>query len=534
MRVDPMPGEITKPGEECGVPREVAYPAPEYTTLPPEYPAMPPEEATIPPEYTPGGRRVRLRQGNTPRNGRFAEDAARRAEEAESEEKRKRRVRKQLLRTFAAPVAAVIAAVAVVFASFGYDPLSGSPGTGLSGEAVPGGGGTDTKIPAGGTPTPVVSDATPTPMMPVATPTGGPTPTPTPELLIGAEGNTFAVPVTWTMIHAEAPNGVVFDSSLTDGDPMDEVLAWLATWNGRLDKSSMTTKRVFLGYLLAEGTLPIGDLDDPASLYIFSGTMYSVYREDIYYKAEAGTGDSTPEQTPTPTPVVEDTSFPTLPNPDPDTEGAYAWNGNGDPEEYILIANADGSSSFLVSGSGIGGTIMDVPGAVYDAATNTLTLTNCNLYMMEVNLMGNSFTINLVGDNHVGQIKMWGAMYAGSLTLTGTGTLTLNEDRSFPIGLIMNAEASTSALLVDRGIKVDVYGDVAVIVGATSLDQGIYCRTGVEMTGGQCRRGEYSQYLTTYVTLADAYTSLGTFYDYAVVDDDGVPVSEVHFTDPDR
>lgn len=529
MRVDPVPVEITKPAEEYGVPQEIAYPAAEDSPLPPEYPAMPPEIATLPPEYTPSSRQVQVRRGNTPRNGRFAKDEARIAEEEESTANRERRVRRQqLLRTFAAPVVAVVATVAVVFASFGYDPLSGSPGTGLSGEAVPGGPGgkgSDTKTPVGGTPTP---------MMPVATPTGGPTPTPTPKLLVGAEGNTFAVPVTWTMIHAEAPNGVVFDSSLTDGDPMDEVPAWLATWNGRLDMSSMTTKKVFLGYMLAEGTVPIGDLDDPASLYIFSGTMYSVYREDIYYKAEAGTGESTPEQTPTPTPLVEDTSFPTLPNPDPDTEGAYAWNGNGDPEEYILIANADGSSSFLVSGSGIGGTITDVPGAVYDAATNTLTLTNCNLYMMEVNLMGNSFTINLVGDNHVGQIKMWGAMYAGSLTLTGTGTLTLNEDRSFPIGLIMNAEASTSALLVDRGIKVDVYGDVAVIVGATSLDQGIYCRTGVEMTGGQCRRGEYSQYLTTYVTLADAYTSLGTFYDYAVVDDDGVPVSEVHFTDPDR
>ena len=281
MRVDPVPAEITKPAEEYGMPQEITYPAPEDATLPPEYSAMPPEIATLPPEYTPSNRQVQVRQGNTPRNGRFAKDEARIAEEAESTANRKRRARRQLLRTFAAPVAAVVATVAVVFASFGYDPLNGSPGTGLSGEAVPGspgGKGSDTKTPAGGTPTP---------MMPVATPTGGPTPTP--KLLVGAEGNTFAVPVTWTMVHAEAPNGIVMDSSLTDGDPTDEVLTWLKTWNGRLDKSSVTTKEVFLGYLLAEGTVPIGDLDDPASLYIFSGTMYSVYREDIYYKAEAGT-----------------------------------------------------------------------------------------------------------------------------------------------------------------------------------------------------------------------------------------------------
>ena len=512
MRVDPMPGEITKPGEECGVPREVAYPAPEYTALPPEYPAMTPETSEVPPEYDTGGRRMQVRRGNTPRAGRTeTENAARLAEEAEDRAKRSR-ARRQLLRSFAAPVAAVIATVAVVFASFGYDPLGGGSDTGLYGEAGPGGKGV----------------GTPTPQLPVPTPTGGPTPTPTPKLLVGGEGNSYASPVTWTMIHAEAPNGIILDSSLTAGDPMNEVLAWLATWNGSLDKSSMTSKKVFLGYLLGENALPVGDLDDPASLYVVGGEMYAVYREDIYYKAVPGTAAVTP------TPKTGD-GFPSLPNPDPDTEGQYAWNPAGAPEQYIMIAGTDGQNYYPVSGAGIGAPITNYPGAVYDAATNTLTLTDCSIEWMEVNLMGNSFTINLVGDNHIGQLKMWGAMYAGSVTLAGTGTLKVNENRNYPIGIVMNAEASPSALLVDRGIQVDVYGDVAIVVGATSLEKGIYCRNGVVMTGGECVRGDYASYITMYVTLANQYSGDDVaYYDYAVADSDGVPSNEVHFTDPNR
>ena len=530
MRVDSIPAEISKPAEECGMPREIVYPAPEY-------PAMTPETPAVPPECDTGGRQTGLRRGNTPRASRLeAEKDARAAAEAESSAKRERRKRMQLLRTFVAPVAATIATVAVVFASFGYDPLGGSTGTGLYADAEsgekpggsPGGKGSDSdaKAPTG----------TATPTIAITTPIPGPV-TPTPELLHGSEGAmSYAVPVTWTMIHVEAPNGVVFDTSMTDGDPMPEALSWVASWGGSSDLTQTDKKRMFLGYMLSDDAIPIGDMDYLDNLYLAAGTIYAVYREDIYYKA--GFGSGTPAASPTPTPVTPpfvDTSFPTLPNPDPDTAGNYAWNPNGDPEQFICILGTDDSYSYLVSGAAIGAPITEYPGAEYDASTNTLTLTNCTIQMIEVNLMGNSFTINLVGDNRIGQLRMWGAMYAGSVTLTGTGTLKVNEDRGYPIGIIVNGEVSPSALLVDRGIQVDVYGDVAIIVGATSLEKGIYCRTGVVMTGGECRSGEYSQYITTYVTLADQYSgSSEPLYDYAVVDDSGVPVNEVHFTDPDR
>lgn len=70
-----------------------------------------------------------------------------------------------------------------------------------------------------------------------------------------------------------------------------------------------------------------------------------------------------------------------------------------------------------------------MPDAWYDISTNTLTLDNFTGEVLEVNLMGNGFTINLIGENHLDELIMWGAGYGGSVTFTGTGSLTLNEDR---------------------------------------------------------------------------------------------------------
>ena len=544
MRTDFMPDEFGKPAEEFQIPREIAFPAPEC-------PAMTPETAAAPPEYDTGGQRLRARAGNTPRIGRHeaAEEARLEAEAvATAEARRARNHRRQLIKTIMAPVAATVAVVAIVFASFGFDPLKLdvlNDRAGAVGYSNAGDPGDTPDIVA--TPTPKGGETTPT--LPTATPAGGPTPSPTPKLLYGAEGNTFASPVTWTMIHAEAPNGTVFDSSLTDGDPMSEVTEWLATWNGSLDTSSRTVDRVFLGYLLDDNAIPVGDLDDPASLYVPGGGLYVVYREDVYYKAVAGSATPADTPTPTPTTAVADVDFPTLPNQDPDFSGTSTF---GNSEVFIsALLPGESTDRYLISGDdwvdGINES-SEIPGISYDTRTNTLTLENCTLSRLVTNVMGNGFKIKLVGDNHIGTLLVWGFYYGGSLTLTGDGTLTINEDRTNNIGLLLNAELSDTALMIERGIDVNVYGtDAAIIIGRTTLEQSVYYHSGTVLSGGEFVNGAFltHDHLVrdedgNYVgwiqgTIDELRATTGeTSYDSLAVDENGNMATELHFTDPDR
>ena len=544
MREFFIPDEIRKPPAEDGMPREIAFPAPEC-------PAMTPETAAAPPEYETGGQRRRVSTGNTPRIGRFetAEETGNAAEAAAAAEaRRERQHRRQILKSFFAPVTSTVAAVAIVFASFGFDPLkldvlndrAGAVGYSNAGDPD------DTPVIVA-TPTPKGGGTQPD--YPTVTPAGGPTPSPTPKLLYGAEGNTYASPVTWTMIHAEAPNGTVFDSSLSGGDPMDEVKEWLATWNGSLDTSSVTSDRVFLGYMLDENAVPVGDLDDPASLYVPGGGLYAVYRVDIYYKAVAGS--ATPDDTPTPTPTtaVVDVDFPTLPNQNPDFSGSSTF---GNSEVFIsALLPGESTDRYLISGDdwveGINES-SEIPGISYDTSTNTLTLENCTLSRLVTNVMGNGFRIKLVGDNHIGTLLVWGFYYGGSLTLTGDGTLTINEDRTNNIGLLLNAELSDTALMIERGIDVNVYGtDAAIVIGRTTLEQSVYYHSGTVLSGGEFVNGAFltHDHLVrdedgNYVgwiqgTIDELRETTGeTSYDSLAVDADGNLSTELHFTDPDR
>ena len=543
MRTDFVPDEYGKPAEEFHMPRENAFPAPEC-------PLMTPEAAAAPPEYETETTRRRTGTGNTPRIGKHesAENTRLEAENAAAAEARRaRNRRRQVLRSIMAPVTATVASVAILFASFGFDPLkldilndrATAVGHSDAGDAD------DTPV--------IIATPTPkgetTPALPTPTTAEGPTPSPTPELLYGAEGNTFASPVTWTMIHVKAPNGTVFDSSLTDGDPMSEVVEWLATWNGSLDTSSMTVDRVFLGYMLEDWAIPVGDIDDPYSLYVPGGGLYSVYREDIYYDAVAGSVMPTETPTPTPTTAVTDVDFPTLPNDTPDFGGTSTF---GNSEVFIAVLYpGEGTDKYLISGDdwvdGVNES-SDIPGVSYDTRTNTLTLDNCTISRLVVNLMGNGFKINLVGDNHVGTILAWGFYYGGSVTLTGTGTLTVNEDRANNIGLFLNAELSDTALMIERGINVDIYGtDAAVVIGRTTLETSVYYHSGTVLSGGEFVNGAFlthehilmdedGNYAGAIQGTIDELSSVTgeTSYDCLAVDASGNPATELHFTDPDR
>lgn len=496
-----LPDECCPPPAEWTLPAEAAAPAPEY-------PEMRPEERDNPAEFidmtpAPAG------AGDTD-----SDDTVTRI-----------RRRQRVLRSITAPVAATIAVVAVVFASFNFDPLGNDFLR------------NDLRY---GAPTIVNTEAGEKNSKPDPTPTSTPTPTPTPALSQYPEG-TFpdAVVKTLTVIHAVNSNGDTFESSLSEGVPTDELHAWLDTWGGNHDViQELSRNRVFLGYEFSEDAIPVGDTDDPENMYIAQGTVYAVYREDIYYDTFLDSRSPFGVD-------YGDDSIPVLPNLAPDFAGAYAWSGLGGEEYVSMWIEGESEPRYLEMGSvwGMyGGKLADVPGASYDSSTNTLTLTDCTAAAIDCNLMGNGFTLNLIGDNHIGYIKMWGAGYAGSITITGTGTLTVNESKNAAVGLLINAEWCPSALIVDNGVKVDIYGgDKAVVVSGTSLEKAIWFPRGTVMTGGERANGQFVDYVKTVqnddgtvsnvsVTLEEISAELGEdYYDYSVVDEDGNPVTEVHF-----
>ena len=62
--------------------------------------------------------------------------------------------------------------------------------------------------------------------------------------------------------------------------------------------------------------------------------------------------------------------------------------------------------------------LTDDPGIRYDSSTNTLTLHNFTGPLLDINLMGNGFTIKLEGENHLEMLRAWGFGYGGSVTFT--------------------------------------------------------------------------------------------------------------------
>lgn len=193
--------------------------------------------------------------------------------------------------------------------------------------------------------------------------------------------------------------------------------------------------------------------------------------------------DTTPADTDTEKAPDYDDKFPTLPNADPDFSGGYAWAGMGS-EEYLIV---DGN--FLHCGTyytDAGYTPGNISGAEYDKTTNTLTLTNYKGSSIDANLMGNAFKIKLVGDCSFDFIQMWGAMYGGSVTFTGDGTLKINESGSSVSGLVLNCENSPSCIMIDRNVTLEVFGSTgnpAIAVSDSTLDETVVYLKPIEVTG---------------------------------------------------
>ena len=124
-----------------------------------------------------------------------------------------------------------------------------------------------------------------------------------------------------------------------------------------------------------------------------------------------------------------------------------------------------------------------IPGAYYDEATNTLTLDNYSGDYLNVNLMGNGFKLKLIGDNSLDGIVVWGFMYGGSLTITGDGTLTVENTTGNPAIKLM-CEGSPSCLMIDKDVSLKLKSDVGCIsIINTTLNRGIYYLAPLEAKG---------------------------------------------------
>lgn len=137
----------------------------------------------------------------------------------------------------------------------------------------------------------------------------------------------------------------------------------------------------------------------------------------------------------------------------------FAENGpsSGDMSSAWVQLVQGETGKFLYSNSG---KVDTVEGAVYDKATNTITLTNYNHPEMTLatNEMGDDLKLHLVGDNHIAELVVWGFGWGGNLEITGDGSLTINENKTSQTAAIrFMAEGTPGLLKVGSNASVTAY-----------------------------------------------------------------------------
>ncbi len=103
--------------------------------------------------------------------------------------------------------------------------------------------------------------------------------------------------------------------------------------------------------------------------------------------------------------------------------------------------------------------INNMPGAYYDDVTNTLNLSNLNAsnYLLTIIEMsaGNGLIINVYGDCKIARIDLIGGGY---YNITGSGTLTINEDKVFDVGIYNESMGKTTTIALGQGVSINLYG----------------------------------------------------------------------------
>ena len=173
-------------------------------------------------------------------------------------------------------------------------------------------------------------------------------------------------------------------------------------------------------------------------------------------------------------PVGGDSEFPELPNPEPNTPvpGYGLLN-----EDYVQLFDRETNAwPFLYLNPAWTDERVAQEGISYNRETNTLTLNNYHGKGISVNLLGNGFTVELIGENELEQdFMVWGFYTGGSIRFTGTGSLTINSSQTQDTGLQLICEYSTSCLMIDPGVTLDIYGNgFAVEVIYTNAEKGFW------------------------------------------------------------
>ena len=155
-------------------------------------------------------------------------------------------------------------------------------------------------------------------------------------------------------------------------------------------------------------------------------------------------------------------------------QGADATTANHNTHIY-LVESATNSAKYCPYSTYSGYTTSAPAGMRYDLSTNTLTLDNYNGagYYIQTNMMGSDFTVELIGNNTLDGMALYGWQWGCGLTFTGSGTLTVNESRGRSYGLALYGEGAEPTLHVSRESTVTVYsateGHPIFLEGSSSL-----------------------------------------------------------------
>lgn len=221
-------------------------------------------------------------------------------------------------------------------------------------------------------------------------------------------------------------------------------------------------------------------------------------------------------------PVGGDSSFPDLPNPNPNTPVPSYGVLN---EDYVMVLdNKAGTSGFIYLNHNLyTEQYVTQQGISYDPSTNTLTLDNYHGGGLSVNLMGNGFTVELIGENELTEYFMiWGFYTGGSVHFTGNGSLTVNSGVSADIGLQLASEFSTSCIMIDSSVTLDVYGKLrAVEIQDTDAEKAVYLLSGDPL--------DNVRQLTVKEEFSDNdLQEPKPYYIWQLVDNDGKAIKHLH------
>lgn len=187
------------------------------------------------------------------------------------------------------------------------------------------------------------------------------------------------------------------------------------------------------------------------------------------------------------------------PNPHPDS-CAWVQVDNGTTSDFLYSVQADKISS--------------VKGMSYDKATNTLTLNGFDnpKACIVTNEMGDDFTIKVTGTNHIQQIYAWGYGYGGSVTLTGTGELVINENKQVESSIYLQAEGASAQVKIASGLTLNAYSQTGY--PSVYIDSSSATKDGIVFEGNASMNQKVVKTKITTEKYCEPYRTDNTIYLY--------------------